>query len=146
MKRASEGACSFERAIERDGKLIYKSRGSSMLPLIREGRDLLIIEKPRGRLKKYDIPLYRSGGRYVLHRVIKVTPEGYVIRGDNCYTSEHGVTDADVVGVLTALVRGGKELIMSRPRYRLYARLWTVIFPLRRAFAVAANFFGKRKG
>jgi len=28
-----------------------------MLPMIKQGRDLLVIEKPAGRLKRYDIPL-----------------------------------------------------------------------------------------
>ena len=31
------------------------------------------------RLKKYDVPLYRRGADYVLHRVVKVLPESYVI-------------------------------------------------------------------
>ena len=74
----------FEKIIEKDGKLIYTNRGDSMMPLIKEGRDLIIIEKPVGRLKKYDVPLYkRDSGQYVLHRVLKVRDDDYVICGDN---------------------------------------------------------------
>lgn len=55
-----------------------------MMPLLREYNDLLIIEKVNGRLKKYDIPLYkRSSGQYVLHRVLRVRKTDYVICGDN---------------------------------------------------------------
>ena len=39
----------FEDMIRRDGRLIYTNVGDSMLPLIREGKDLLIIEKKSGR-------------------------------------------------------------------------------------------------
>ena len=70
----------FEEIIEKEGQLVYSSVGTSMLPLIRQGRDLIVIEKPKGRLGKYDIPLYkRAGGQYVLHRVVKVLPEGYIV-------------------------------------------------------------------
>ena len=51
-----------------------------------------------GRLRRFDVALYRSGGRYVLHRVVRVLPSGYVIIGDNCITEEH-VEDAQVQGV-----------------------------------------------
>ena len=59
----------FENEINRSGKLVYTNVGDSMKPLIRQGKDLLIIEKADGRLKKYDVPLYRrDSGQYVLHR------------------------------------------------------------------------------
>ena len=44
----------FEEEISRTGKLIYTNVGDSMMPLIRQNRDLLIIEKVSGRLKKYE--------------------------------------------------------------------------------------------
>ena len=50
----------FEEEISKTGKLIYTSVGNSMMPIIRENCDILIIEKVSGRLKKYDIPLYKS--------------------------------------------------------------------------------------
>lgn len=75
---------SFGEILARDGRLIYTNVGDSMLPLIREGRDLLVIEPPEGRLKKYDIAFYRrDSGQYVLHRVLEVREHDYVICGDN---------------------------------------------------------------
>ena len=52
----------FEEEIAKNGRLIYTNVGDSMMPLLREKRDLLIIEKAGGRLKKYDVPLYRRAG------------------------------------------------------------------------------------
>lgn len=133
----------FEDVIDRDGKLIYTNVGDSMRPLIRQDRDILIIEKPQGRLKKYDVPLYkRDSGQYVLHRVLKVRENDYVICGDNRYSKEYGITDRHIIGVLTAVVRDGKEIPITDWRYRLYVHLWCDLFSLR-AFILKAKHFPK---
>ncbi len=122
----------FEQELERNGRLVFTNVGDSMKPLIRQGRDLLIIEKPKGRLKKYDVPLYkRSSGQYVLHRIMKVREKDYVICGDNRRKLETGVTDRQIIGVLTAVVRDGKEIPVTDLRYRLYVHLWCDFFPIR---------------
>ena len=131
----------FEDVIERDGRLVYTNVGDSMHPLIRQDRDLLIIEKPQGRLKKYDVPLYkRDNGQYVLHRVLKVRDSDYVICGDNRYSKEYGITDRHIIGVLTAVVRDGKEIPITNWRYRLYVHLWRDLFPLRAVILKAKQF------
>ena len=95
----------FEEEIQNSGKLIYTTVGVSMRPLIKQGRDLLIVTKPQGRLKKYDIPLYkRKNGQYVLHRVVKVKDDGYVILGDNCIKWEMYAKGKKLI--LTASVTG----------------------------------------
>ena len=133
----------FEDVIERDGRLVYTNVGDSMRPLIRQDRDILIIEKPQGRLKKYDVPLYkRDSGQYVLHRILKVRDSDYVICGDNRYCKEYGITDRHIIGVLTAVVRDGKEMPITDWRYRLYVHLWCDLFPLR-AFILKAKQFPK---
>ncbi|HOC34778.1 MAG TPA: S24/S26 family peptidase [Ruminococcus flavefaciens] len=133
----------FEDVIERDGRLIYTNVGDSMRPLIRQDRDILIIEKPHSRLKKYDVPLYkRDSGQYVLHRVLKVRDSDYVICGDNRYSKEYGITDRHIVGVLTAVVRDGKEIPITDWRYKTYVHLWCDFFPLR-AFILKAKHFPK---
>ena len=122
----------FEDIIERDGRLVYTNIGDSMMPLIKQDRDILIIEKPNGRLKKYDVPLYkRDSGQYVLHRILKVRENDYVICGDNRYSKEYGITDRHIIGVLTAVVRNGKEIPVTDMRYRLYVHLWSDFFPIR---------------
>lgn len=85
----------FEEEIAHNGFLLYRNVGDSMLPLIRQGKDLLLIaRKPEGRLSKYDVPLYRrDSGQYVLHRILKVRENDYVICGDNRWHRETGITD-----------------------------------------------------
>ena len=115
-----------------------------MLPLIRQGRDLLVIERAQGRLKKYDVPLYRrDSGQYVLHRVLKVRKQDYVICGDNRWSKEYGITDRHILGVLTAVLRDGKELSVKDWRYRIYVHFWCDLFPIR-AFLLKGIYVLKR--
>lgn len=136
---------SFEEILAKEGRLIYTNVGTSMLPLIREGRDLLVIGRAGGRLKKYDVPLYRrDDGQYVLHRVLQVRENDYVTCGDNRWFKETGVTDRQIIGVLTSIIRDDRELSVTDRRYRLFTHVWCDLFPLR-AFILKVLFVLKRK-
>ncbi len=138
---AESGPISFEDYLKEHGKLIYTNVGDSMEPFIKQGRDLLVIVPANGRLKKYDVPLYkRDSGQYVLHRVIKVREHDYVICGDNRCVHETGITDRHVIGVLSAVVRDGKEISVSSPGCRFYAHFWYFIFPVRACIMLAGRF------
>ena len=64
---------SFEEELEQNGTLVFPNKGKSMLPLLRENRDLMVIRKKGPeRCKKYDAVLFRRGEQYVLHRILKV--------------------------------------------------------------------------
>ena len=124
---------SFEEEIQRKGYLLYRVEGDSMMPLIRQDKDLVLISgKPDGRLKKYDVPLYkRDSGQYVLHRVLRVRENDYVLCGDNRWQRETDISDRHIIGVLTAVIRNGKKLPTNSRRYRLYSHLWCDLFYLR---------------
>ena len=119
----------FEEEINKTGKLIYTNVGDSMMPLISQGKDLLIIEKVNGRLKKYDVPLYkRDSGQYVLHRILKVRKNDYVICGDNRWGREYGIQDRHIIGVLTGIIRDGKEISVNDKKYKIYVHLLQLDF------------------
>ena len=122
---------SFEQLLEQDGSLVYRIRGVSMRPMLRQDRDLVIIEPASSPLARYDVALYRRGTSYVLHRVVGHTEGGYLIRGDNTYSTEK-VAAGDVLGVLVGFQRNGVSHDVTEPGYRLYCRFWTAIYPLRR--------------
>lgn len=134
----------FETVINESGKLIYTNVGNSMMPLLREHRDLLIIEKVNGRLKKYDVPLYkRSSGQYVLHRILRVRKTDYVVCGDNRWKKEYGVTDDQIIGVLTEIVRDGKVITVNDWKYRVYVHLWCDFYWIRAIFLwIKAKMYG----
>ncbi len=116
---------SYEEYLDQNGSMTYTNVGVSMLPLLRQGKDLFTVRKKGSeRCKVGDVVLYRRGDRYVLHRVVEVREKDYVILGDNCVCREYGVTDEEIIGVMTGYVRGGKEHSVSDLGYRLYSALW----------------------
>ena len=123
----------FERELNRKGNITYTCQGVSMLPLLRQQRDLFTITKKQGRCRKYDVALYkRADGAYVLHRIIKLLPDGYVFLGDNCLNKEYDIKEEAVLGVMTSFVRDGKEYAADGRSCLLYARVWYMLYPIRR--------------
>ena len=124
---------SFEEELDKKGILVYINKGNSMYPLIRQGKDVLIIKKVNSRLKKMDVPLYkRKSGQYVLHRIIKVNENDYVIRGDNTYYNETGIRDDQILGVLSGVIREGKEISVDSFGFKLYSYFWYYTYYLRK--------------
>ncbi|MBQ7714702.1 MAG: S24/S26 family peptidase [Clostridia bacterium] len=128
----------FEEILERDGKVIFTNKGISMMPLLREGRDLMVIER-RGEtaLRRLDAVLFRrpeTTGRdaYVMHRILRINGDGtYWIIGDNCVSGDT-VKDEDIIGILTAVVRDGKKTVTATNlSYRIYRSTWCRWYRLR---------------
>lgn len=123
----------YEQYLEQYGSLTYTFKGSSMNPMLKQGRDLFTVKaKTAERCRKYDVVLYRRPpNQYVLHRIVEVREKDYVILGDNCVNKEYGIRDEDIIGVLTGFVRAGKTYSVTDPSYRLYVRVWCRLFYLR---------------
>ena len=114
---------SIEDYLNENGSLTYSNVGTSMMPLLRQGRDLFIVrpKSPGERFGVGDVILYkRPPEQYVLHRVVEVLPDGYIILGDNCVRREVGIPDSEILGVMTGFVRDGKEHSVTEHGYRLY--------------------------
>ena len=126
---------SFEEVLDRDGVLIYTNVGTSMMPLIRQRRDIIEIRRkdPSARCRKYDAVLYKRGNKYILHRIIKVRRNDYVIVGDHCIQKEYGITDDQILGVLKRVIRDGKSITPDDPAYKLYVHLWCDFYHIRAA-------------
>jgi len=110
--------------------------GRSMLPMLRQKTDFLDLAKPSERLRKYDLPLYVSpGGKYVMHRIVKVGEGHYICRGDNTYRPEY-VAPQQIVAVVRAFYRGNKRTDVDSAAYKLYCRAWCAAYPLRKALVM----------
>lgn len=107
--------------------------GTSMLPLLVEGRDSVVLKGFDGNIKKYDIPLYkRDDGNYVLHRVVKADNEIFTACGDNQWIVEKGVRNNQVIGIVCEIVRNGKRISVESFSYKLYCRIWEALRPIRK--------------
>ena len=132
----NEKISSFEKELKESGKLIYTNVGISMLPLIRERRDVMVIETRAGAPKKLQAVLFRregveGRGKYVVHRILKVRKNGdCFIAGDHDYSGEI-VKPEQILGVLTTVLRDGKPVKFSGVRYWCYLHLWCAPYPFR---------------
>ena len=67
------------------------------------------------------------------HRT-ELAVQDYVILGDSCIVKETGITDADIIGVMTGYVRDGKTHTTDELPYRIYSRVIVAAAPLRTAW------------
>ena len=134
----------FEEVLAEKGTLIYTNVGDSMYPLIKP-RDLLVIKRVELPLKRLDIPLYkRDNGQYVLHRIIKVRKDDYLICGDNRVGTESGITDRHMIGVLTDIIRSGETISVYSAKNRIYAHFCCDFMPLKRVIFRFKRIFKKK--
>lgn len=120
----------IEQVLATDGVYVSTTVGTSMWPMLRNRSDTIVVRPPAGRLRRYDVALYRSDGKYVLHRVVGVRPDSYDIIGDNCLSVER-VSDSQVIGVLSEFYRGDCHVDMAGLPYVAYSRCWVAIAPVR---------------
>lgn len=136
----------IEQDMREHGSTIVRTKGKSMEPLLKENVTHVVLRKVDGRLKKGDLALYRrAGGQYVLHRIIKVFPEGYGARGDNTYALEF-VAEEQIAGCAVRICRGNRSVDVTDLRYRLYVVFWNGIYPVRWAWQMVLRVLrgGKR--
>ena len=109
----------------------FSPRGTSMLPMLRQGIDSVVLAPLPDRLEKYDLPLYqRENGKYVLHRIV-AAGETYTCIGDNQFANEPGLRRDQMIAVVSGFYRGEKFYSVHSPEYWLYCRIWHYSRPLR---------------
>ena len=107
--------------------------GSSMVPFLVHGRDRIFFKKPDRALKKGDMVFYRRpDGRYVMHRICRVTPEGFDLVGDAQTVIEHGVRPEQIFGLITRVERKGKLLSGGSFWWEFFRVVWIRLIPLRK--------------
>jgi len=99
------------------------------------------------KLQRYDIPLYqRKNGSYVLHRIVKVEKDGtYTCAGDGQTSLETGVKREQIIAIIQSFTRKGKTISCKNKGYQLYARVWTVLLPIRPILLQMIKALGKGK-
>lgn len=113
----------IKEKLDNGATVTIQPKGISMLPLIRQGQDEVVLKKPAGRLNKYDIPFYkRESGQFVLHRIVKKRKNDYILCGDNQIEYEYGITDDMIIAVVEAIKRDGKTIPVTDKKYLKYAK------------------------
>lgn len=123
----------IEEALNNDKTFTIPITGTSMRPLLIAGRDTVTLKKCENKLKKGDLPLYRrQDGAFVLHRVVGFTENGdYIMCGDNQFLKEMGITQSQIVGVVTEITRNGKTFSVDSKKYQQYVKLGLSLLNIR---------------
>ena len=125
----------IEAQLDEGRHVRFTVSGSSMAPLLIHGRDSVELVCARGAaLKKGDIILFQPfPGRYILHRITRVLPGGYITTGDGNLHRDGFVPAPCVMGKAVAVYRTGRRISCSALHWRLLFRLWMALFPVRGA-------------
>ena len=122
----------------RQGKRVtIPVKGFSMLPFIRGGKDLVVLEQAGDVLKADDIVLFHigpeDGGRYVMHRILSIDGDAVDIMGDGVpYAHEH-VRRGQILAKAVEIVRNGKHSVDPyAPGQLRLVRFWQWLRPVRR--------------
>lgn len=119
--------------------------GSSMAPFLASNRDYVFLEVPSRPLKKGDIVLFqRTNGNYILHRIKKVTSEGYYIVGDRQTKCEGPVPETSIRCVVTSAKRKDKLITPENFSWKFYEKVWINLIFLRPAFFSLMKIFRKK--
>ena len=130
---AQEYMAVLRELIEEGHQVSLLISGSSMSPFLIHHRDTVYFKKPDRELKVGDMVFYRRGnGKYIMHRIRRIRPEGFYMIGDAQWEIEGPLQREQVFGLITAVERKGKLIQPGDFWWEFFAKVWLRIIPLRR--------------
>lgn len=125
------------------GKAKLTVTGSSMEPMLRHHRDSVVLIPVEGRQKIGTVAFYqRENGKYILHRIIAVTEQGYLCCGDN-QAQKEAVDHSQLIATVESFTRKGKTFSVDHFGYRIYTQLWVKAFFLRPGYIALRRVLGR---
>ena len=127
----------IERSIKEIGYAVAPIAGTSMMPLLKEGRDRVELEPCcQERLKKGNVVLYKKNdGTLVLHRIIKTeNREFFTVLGDHQFKNAERVNKHQIIAVACGFFIKGRYVNEKTRWYRLYKKIWLSSLTVRRCF------------
>ena len=130
-----------EAALAAGGYFRLWPRGRSMLPLLREGLDSVLLAAPTD-IRCGDILLVRTPeGKFLLHRAVALTEDTVTLAGDALTTTEGPMPRACILARAVRIYRKERELDARSGRMRRYARRRAL---RRRLLSPLRHLFGKK--
>lgn len=130
----------IEELLLKNGSLKLYPKGNSMFPLIREGRDCVLLI-PVNQVKVGDIILVGTDSHMTLHRLVRKVSGRIVTCGDNCISPDSVILESQIIAKVLTIFRDDQIYDDQRPLALLY-RLWhTYFFRLNGVFLRIANQF-----
>ena len=133
----------IERSIKELGYAVAPIAGTSMMPLLKEGRDRVELEPcSQERLKKGNVVLYKKNdGTLVLHRIIKAeNGEFFTVLGDHQFNNDEWVNKNQIIAVARGFFIKGRYVNEKTRWYRLYKKIWLCNLNFRRIILAVLRF------
>lgn len=131
----------IDEVISSGGEFRLFPRGVSMLPLLRQGKDSVVLVSP-DNVAENDMMLYkRDDGHFILHRVIEIKDGEYIMCGDNQYALEHGITKAHLLAKVAYFYHDDTKVPLDNEEYLRYVNG----LPKRRKHLKRKAFFARVK-
>ena len=121
------------RGLTDEGKEVsLRIAGDSMSPFLCHERDFINFKKPDRELKRGDMVFFqRKSGQYIMHRIWKVTPEGYYIVGDAQSWIEGPIELEQIFGLITKVNRKGHWIGPENFWWWFFENIWIRLVPVR---------------
>lgn len=123
----------IEITIKAGGVMPLMVTGNSMRPFLKDGESTVWLKNcTEPELKRGRILLFRrTDGKYILHRVRKVLPNGeLVINGDAQNWCEN-IKKEQAVAVVTQIESNGKKISCNSLIYKTKVEMWQLLKPFR---------------
>lgn len=135
----------IQEVLESGGVFRIYPKGTSMLPLLRQKKDSVVLAEPHFPLAKGEIILYRrKNGHCVLHRIVGKTQDSYSCCGDNQTQIEYGIVKQQIIAVAESIYREERKVHKSNFGYRCYLFFWQFFFIRRIVWKMRRLFGGKK--
>lgn len=112
----------IDEVISSGGEFRMYPRGVSMLPLLTQGEDSVVLVS-LGDVCENDMILYRrDNGQFVLHRVTKIDGDEYIMCGDNQFELEGGIKREHLLAKVKYFYNKDKKVTLDSKKYQKYIK------------------------
>jgi len=101
----------MEAVLEKNVPFRFTATGCSMAPFIRDG-DVITISLSPLRLRPGDVVPFvnPSCNQLLVHRILNVSQEGYLIKGDNNSEPDGRIPASSIIGRVVRVERRGRQV------------------------------------
>jgi signal peptidase I len=101
----------MEAVLEKNVPFRFRATGSSMTPFILDG-DVVTMEPVSERLRPGHVVVFVNFrcNKLMVHRILRASPSGYVIRGDNNSEPDGLMPASSIVGRVVRVERRGRRV------------------------------------
>lgn len=117
------------RLLDEGDSVTIRVRGNSMRPLLRNGRDRIILRPyTAADVHKGAVMLFRYRGLYCVHRIVRIEGDTIVFAGDGNYRMEERVSRSDLMAVMYAVLRPSDAVVeCTSLRWRVPSAMWLAL-------------------